>query len=295
MPCAPRCAIPSLPSVLVGALLRHHRTRAGLSLQKAGQSVRESSGRIGAAETAGLRLPAARVRALLDLYGTPASTVQHALRLVTHPDHQHRIDHVAPPQVWVDALVAGCRSVLVYSSDPDALTLLAPATSPAPGTETRRPAVRRCQMVLLLNECLLDQPVDGHRAAALSRLVRQTENGSITVHLIPQRLPAPAPLLAEYTNTAWRWDGSNTDRLRRQIFVAHHHDATQTSLCNGPGARAERQVMEQAVRTAQPSQWSLHMLRQTLDAPQRTAPTDHRTAPTASAATQVPRPARRTA
>ncbi|MFJ4741187.1 helix-turn-helix domain-containing protein [Streptomyces sp. NPDC088775] len=295
MPCAPRCVIPSLPSVLVGALLRHHRTRAGLSLQEAGRAGGESAGRIGAAETAGLWLPAACVRALLELYGTPAPTVQHALRLVTHPGHQHRIDQVAPPQVWVDALVAGCRSVVVYSADAGALTLLAPAASPAPGAGTRRPGVRRCQMVLLLNERLLDQPVDAHRAAALSRLVRQAEDGSITVHLIPGRLPAPAPLLAEYTNTAWRWDGSNADRLRRQIFVTHHHDATRTSLCNGPTARAERQVMEQALRTALPSQWSLHRLRQTLDAPQRTVPTGHRTAPTASAAAQVLRPARRTA
>ncbi|MFF9785734.1 helix-turn-helix domain-containing protein [Streptomyces nigrescens] len=291
MLCAPRCGIPSLPPVLVGALMRHHRTRAGLSLQKAGHSIEESASRIGAAETAGLWLPAARVRALLDLYGTPAPAVQHALKMVAHPSHQHRIDQIAQPQVWVDALVAGCRSVLVYTADPGALTLLAPTTSPQPGAETRQPAARRCRMVLLLHESLLDQPVDGHRAAALSHLVRHAGNGTITVHLVPGRLPAPAPLLAEYTHTAWRWDGSTTDRLRRQIFATHQYDATQTSLRNGPAALAERQVLEQAVRTAQPSPWSLHRLRQALDAPQHSVTTD-RTAPTAPAA---PRPARRTA
>lgn len=289
-PCAPHCDIPSLPPVLVGALLRHHRTRAGLSLQKAGHAAGESASRIGSSETAGLRLPAARVRALLDLYGTSGSAIQHALEMVPLAGHQHRIDLIAPPQAWVDALVAGSRSVLVYTADPDALTLLAPTASPSPGAEPRQPAAeRRCRKVLLLHESLLDRPVDGHRAAALFHLVRQAESDSLTVHLIPGRLPAPAPLVAEYTNTAWRWDGSNADRLRRQIFVTHQHDATQTSLRNGPAARAERQVLEQAARTAQSSQWSLHRIRQVLTAATHSAPTGPYTLPT------VPCPARRTA
>ncbi|MGW0603988.1 helix-turn-helix domain-containing protein [Streptomyces sp. NPDC002640] len=280
-PCAPPCDIPSLPPVLVGALLRHHRTRAGLSLQNAGHATGESVGRIGAAETAGLRLPTARVRALLDLYGTPGPVIQHALKMVTLAGHQHRIDLIAPPQAWADALVAGFRSVLVYTADPDALTLLAATRQPA--------AERRCRKVLLLHESLMDYPVDGHRAAALSHLVGQAESDALTVHLIPGRLPAPAPLVAEYTNTAWRWDGSNADRLRRQIYVTHQHDATQTSLRNGPAARAERQVLEQAARTAQSAQWSLHRIRQVITAAQHFAPTGPRTSPTA------PCPARRTA
>ncbi|MEV5279808.1 helix-turn-helix domain-containing protein [Streptomyces sp. NPDC006692] len=287
-PCAPPCHIPSLPPVLVGALLRHHRTRAGLSLQNAAHATGESASRIGAAETAGLRLSGARVRALLDLYGTPAPAIQHALKMVTLAGHQHRIDLIAPPQAWVDALVAGSRSVLVYTADPNALTLLAPTATPQPGAAPRQPAAeRRCRKVLLLHESLLDYPVD--RAAALSHLVRQAESDSLTVHLIPGRLPAPAPLVTEYTNTAWRWDGSDADRLRRQIYVTHQHDATQTSLRNGPAAQAERQVLEQAARTAQSSQWSLHRIRQVLTAAENFAPTEPRTSPTA------PCPARRTA
>ncbi|MFI2791105.1 helix-turn-helix domain-containing protein [Kitasatospora sp. NPDC018614] len=276
--------------MLVGALLRHHRTRAGLSLQNAGHATGESASRIGAAETAGLRLSGARVRALLDLYGTPAPAIQHALKMVTLAGHLHRIDLIASPQTWMDALVAGSRSVLVYTADPDALTLLAPTATPQPGAAPRQPAAeRRCRKVLLLHESLLDYPVDGHRAAVLSHLVRQAEGDSLTVHLIPGRLPAPAPLVTEYTNTAWRWDGSNADRLRRQIYVTHQHDATQTSLGNGPAAQAERQVLEQAARTAQSSQWSLHRIRQVLTAAQHSAPAGPRTSPTA------PCPARRTA
>ncbi|MFJ6437793.1 hypothetical protein [Streptomyces sp. NPDC091416] len=238
------------------------------------------------------------MRALLGSYGAPASAIQYTLSLVTHPDHLHHIDQIAPRQAWVDALVAGCRSVLVYSAAPDALTLLAPTASPAPGAATREPAMeRRCRMVLLLSETLLDELVDGHRAAAISDLVRQAESGSVTVHLVPGRLQAPAPLLAEYTNTAWRWDGSSADRLRRQIFAAHHYDGTQPSLCNGPAARAERQLMEQAVRTAQSSQWSLHRLRQALDTPQYSVATDGRTvlSPRPTPPASAPRPARRTA
>ncbi|MGC5264035.1 hypothetical protein ACPXCO_23755 [Streptomyces cyaneofuscatus] len=295
MPCASRCVVPSLPLVLAGALMRHHRTRAGLSLQKASSAVQEPASRIGAAETAGQALPGVSVRALLDSYGAPASAIQYALSLVTHPGHLHHIDQIAPRQAWVDALVAGCRSVLVYSADPGALTLLAPTASPAPGAAARGPAAkRRCQMVLLLSESLLDDLVEGHRASTLSDLVRQAENGAVTVHLIPGRLQAPAPLLAEYTNTAWRWDGSSADRLRRQIFATHHYDGTQPSLCNGLAARAERQVMEQAVRTARSAQWSLHRLRQALDTPQLSVATDCRTV-LAPRPTTAPRPARRTA
>ncbi|MGW3930869.1 hypothetical protein ACWECC_22620 [Streptomyces microflavus] len=289
-----------MPLVLAGALMRHHRTRAGLSLQKASSAVQEPASRIGAAETAGLALPGVSVRALLDSYGAPASAIQYALSLVTlvtHPGHLHHIDQIAPRQAWVDALVAGCRSVHVYSADPEALTLLAPTASPAPGAAPRQPATeRRCRMVLLLSESLLGGLVDGHRAAVLSDIVRQAESGSVTVHLIPGRLQTPAPLLAEYTNTAWRWDGSSADRQRRQIFATHHYDGTQPSLCNGPAARAERLVMEQAVRNAQSSQWSLHRLRQALDTSQHSVATDGRTVlslrPTPPAS--APRPTRRT-
>ncbi|MFE8941101.1 helix-turn-helix domain-containing protein [Streptomyces sp. NPDC007872] len=250
----PRCFIPSLPPVLIGALLRHHRKRTRLNLQKASAAVEVPASRIGAAERAQLPLPIAGVRALLDLYNTPDREAQQVLALMEQVGHQHWLDQITLPRTWVDALVAGCRSIHVYSASAEALARVTPPASPVAGGQ--------CQMVLLLNENVLDQPADEEQATAFSHLVRLTESGAVTVHLVPDRLEAPAPLLAEYTYTRWGWDGSSADRMRRQIFAAYRYSGVCSSLSNGPVAAAERQALRQAVHSAQPSGWSLHLLRQ---------------------------------
>lgn len=271
MPCGPSCDAPSLPPVLVGALMRHHRTRAGLSQSQAGHIIESSASRISALETARTVLPVASAHALLNAYGAPAHDIRQALTLLAHPDHQHRIDRFAPYPAWVDALIAGSRSVHVYTAEPASLSLLSPATSSTPGATGRRPAVPgRCRMVLLLSESLLNLARDRHPATAhLSHLVHLAESGVVSVHLVPGQLAASAPLLAEYTYTARGWTGSVTDRLRRQIFVAHHRDGAPSSVGNGGSATAERQLMQQAALTARPLQWSLHQLRQAARAQQQ--------------------------
>jgi hypothetical protein len=269
--------------------MRHHRTRAGLNQSQAGHIIESSASRISALETARTVLPVASAHALLDAYGAPAHEIRQALTLLAHPDHQHRIDRFAPYPAWVDALIAGSRSVHVYTADPASLSLFSPATSPTPGAAGRRPsAAGRCRMVLLLSERLLNLARDGHLATAhLSHLVRLAENGVVSVHLVPGPLDAPAPLLAEYTYTARGWTGSVADRLRRQIFVAHHRDGAPGNVCNGPAAVAERQLLQQAARTARPLQWSLHQLRQAARAQQQATladvPTVASTQPTPTA------------
>ncbi|MFE1405452.1 helix-turn-helix domain-containing protein [Streptomyces sp. NPDC058770] len=64
-------ALPPLPPILVGTLLRHRRTLAGLSMQTAADTVKTSAGRIGNLERARLPLPATTARILLTAYGTP--------------------------------------------------------------------------------------------------------------------------------------------------------------------------------------------------------------------------------
>jgi transcriptional regulator with XRE-family HTH domain len=275
VPCGPSCDAPSLPPVLVGALLRHRRTRAGLSQEKAGHIIETSASRISALETAQTALPVSIAHALLEAYGTPAPEIRQALALLAHPDHQHRIHGFAPSPAWVDALIAGSRSVHVYSADPVSLSLFSPAASPAHGTPGGRPSTPgRCRMVLLLRESLLNLARDGHPAAAhLSHLVRLAETGVISVHLVPGQLDAPAPLLAEYTYTVRGWNGTVTDRLRRQIFVAHS-DGAPGSVGNGSAAAAERQLLQQAARIARPLQWSLHQLRQAARAQQQDTAAD---------------------
>ncbi|MCQ1577135.1 helix-turn-helix domain-containing protein [Streptomyces parvus] len=270
VPCAPSCDAPSLPPVLVGALMRHHRTRAGLSQMKAGHIIESSASRISDLETARTVLPVSSAHALLNAYGTPAPEIRQALALLALPDHQHRIDCFAPTPAWVDALIAGSRSVHVYSADPASLSHFSPASSPALGVPGGRPSTpRRCRMVLLLSESLLNLAWDGHPAAAhLPHLLRLAENGAISVHLVPGQLDAHASLLAEYTYTVRGWNGTVTDRLRRQIFVAHH-DGAPGSVGNGGAAAAERQLLQQAARIARPLQWSLHQLRQAARAQQQ--------------------------
>ncbi|EFE72320.1 predicted protein [Streptomyces viridosporus ATCC 14672] len=76
VPCGPSCDALPLPPVLVGALMCHHRTRAGLSLQKAGNVIESSASRISALETARTALPVSSAHALLDAYGTPAHKIR---------------------------------------------------------------------------------------------------------------------------------------------------------------------------------------------------------------------------
>ncbi|WP_093802099.1 Scr1 family TA system antitoxin-like transcriptional regulator [Streptomyces sp. Wb2n-11] len=270
-PCAPHCSTPSLPPFLVGALMRHHRTRAGLSCQKAGDVVGASAGRIGELEKARCPVSATTARSLLTSYGAPACEVQQALALLAHVGHQHQLDDFTPSQVWLDALRASSRSVLVYSAGPLPASLLTPAASPRPAAPGQRPAApARCRTVLLLHESVLDRAPGGPAAVAhLSQLVRLAEDGVITVRLVPGQLAAPAAPLVEFTCTAWGWAGSHAELLRRQVYLAHHPCGTRSSVRNGLAATAEHQLLAEAARTALPSRWSLHQLRQAVRAQQQ--------------------------
>ncbi|GHE11989.1 helix-turn-helix domain-containing protein [Streptomyces alanosinicus] len=257
-PCAPQCAIPSLPRVLVGALMRRYRTRAGLSDQQAADIVKASASRIRALELARAPMSAAIAGALLGAYGAPDREVQEARALLTHPGHQHHLDGFAPSGAWVDALQASARAALVYSAGPLPASLLPLPDPPASANPGRRQASSHgCRTLLLLHQSVLDRIPDG-----LSLLVRLAEKGAITMRLVPESLAEPVALLTEYTCTAWGWDGSNTQRLRRQVYVTHHPRQAQSGVDNGRAAIGQRQLLEDAVRRAMPSQWSLAQLQQ---------------------------------
>lgn len=265
-PCAPQCDVPSLPPVLVGTLMRCYRTRAGLSGQQAADIIGASSSKISALEKASAPMSATTASALLDAYGAPGREVQEACALLTRPGHQHSLDGFAPSEAWGEALKASARSALVCSAGPVPASLLPLPDRPAAAAPGRRPASsHRCRTVLLLHESVLDRTPDG-----LPHLVRLAEDDLITVHLVPTLLVEPGALLAEFTCTAWGWDGSNAQRLRRQVYVAHHPQA-QGAVRNGPAAAAERQLMEEAVRRALPSPWSLRRLRQAVHASQQSS------------------------
>ncbi|MFB7597614.1 helix-turn-helix domain-containing protein [Streptomyces sp. NPDC056160] len=297
----PYCDAPSLSPLLVGALMRHYRTRAGLTLQQASNLVGISSSRIKDLETARVAVPVTSARTLLDVYGAPAHEIRRALALLARPGHRHQIDDVTSSPAWVEALVAGSRSVHAYGTDPASLCSL--AASPASGPTGRRPAAR-CRWVMFLSEDLLEPSCDQHPSADhLSHLVRLAYSGSISVHLVPGQLEPRAPLVTEYTYTARGWTGSVADRLRRQIYVTHHADGARRGVRNGSAAVAERQLLQQAARTALPFQWTLHQLRRVARAPQQstavTLPltdsgghTVSPAAPTARASTVVTRPSR---
>ncbi|WP_063834512.1 helix-turn-helix domain-containing protein [Streptomyces sp. NRRL F-5527] len=278
-PCAPQCDVPSLPPVVVGALMRLYRTRAGLSGQQAADIIGTSSSRIGALEQARAPISATTAAALLGAYGAPDREVQEARALLTHPGHQHSLDGFAPSEAWVEALQASARYALVYSAGPLPASLLPLTDKPALAAPGRRPASsHRCRTVLLLHESVLERTPDG-----LSRLIRLAEDGAITMHLVPEPLPEPVSLLAEFTCTAWGWDGSNAQRLRRQVYVARHLIQAQGGVLNGPAATGQRQLMEEAVRRALPSPWSLRQLRQAAHAQQQSS--------TAASGSRAARPA----
>ncbi|MFF5019492.1 hypothetical protein [Streptomyces sp. NPDC001165] len=118
----------------------------------------------------------------------------------------------------------------------------------------------------------------------LAQILRLADDQVITVHLVPAPLAEPTTSITEFTCTAWGWDGSNAQRLRRQVYLAHHPSTARDTVRNGPAAIAERQLLEEATRRAQPSQWSLHRLRQAARDQQQpsTEATGHTTArPTA--------------
>ncbi|MFF4205637.1 helix-turn-helix domain-containing protein [Streptomyces sp. NPDC001668] len=257
-PCAPQCDIPSLPPVLVGALMRRFRRLAGLSVQQAANIIGASATRIRALEEARAPMSAATASALLGAYEAPDHEAQEARSLLTHPGHQHRLDGFSLSKVWVDALKASARAALVYSAGPLPASLLPLPDRPAPASPGRRTASsHRCRTVLLLHETILDRISDG-----MPHLFRLAEDGVITMHLVPESLAKPTSLLTEYTCTAWGWDGSNAQRLRRQVYVDHHPCQTQSGVRNGPTATGERQLLEEALRRALPSEWSLGQLRQ---------------------------------
>ncbi|MGX5184994.1 helix-turn-helix domain-containing protein [Streptomyces avermitilis] len=266
-PCAPQCDVPSLPHVLVGALMRLYRTRAGKSGRQAADIIGASSSRIGALEQARAPISATTAAALLGASGAPDREVQEARALLTHPGHQHSLDGFAPSEAWAEALQASARYALVYSAGPLPASLLPLSDRPALAAPGRRPASsHRCRTVLLLHESVLERTPDG-----LSRLIRLAEDGAITMHLVPKPLAEPVSLLAEFTCTAWGWDGSNAQRLRRQVYVAHHLTQAQGSVRNGPAATGQRQLMEEAARRALPSPWSLRQLRQAAHAQQQSS------------------------
>ncbi|MEV7157088.1 helix-turn-helix domain-containing protein [Streptomyces misionensis] len=266
--CSTPCYVPFVPHQMAGALLRYHRILAGLSYARAAQLTEIPGEQLQGMELARKPVTAQTVRTLLHAYGAPEQDVQSAVALMppTASGHQHQVNAaVLQHSGWTPALKTGAQEVVIFSSGAltPALDLAVPLP-PVPG----RP--HHCRTVLLLHESAVDRTPAEHLAA----LVRLVERKAFTVRLISPQFAAPAPLLTEWTLTAWRWDGTAVARRRRQLHVAYDPQEAPVAR-NGRAAAEDRQVIQAASRHSLPTPASVHLLQQALRHT-RPGPTGHR-------------------
>lgn len=255
--CAPPCDTPSLPLVLVAALMRHHRRRAGLNARQAADTIGTSASRIGSLERAQPPMSAATASAVLTAYGTPAREAEQARELLARPGHRHHLDTFVPSRGWMEALRTGARRALIYSADPVPAWFLPPSDERARTSPGGRPASSNsCHTSLLVHSSALHEQPE-----MFCHLVAPAEIGVLSVHLVPDDFARPAAPLIQYTCTAWGWDGSASQLLRRQVYVTAQPGAGLATVRNGAAATSERQLLEEALVKARPSQWSLLQLR----------------------------------
>ncbi|MGW0896770.1 Scr1 family TA system antitoxin-like transcriptional regulator [Streptomyces goshikiensis] len=254
--CTPACEVPPLPTVLADLLLRYYHERhyqAGQVQVDRGMDSGDNWLRPGHP----LSAPAAT--ALLDYYGAPASDVDQAHALLTSPEHQHELTGFVLAGAWLDALKSRARSAVIYYRGGPLPEMLPPAAQPR--DRSRPVPAGGCQVTLLLQESVLEEPYGGHAAAAarLTHIARLAEAGAITLHLVPG-LPTPskgASLLTWWTPAGDTPGGRAGPRSR--LYVTHAPNAI-AAVRNGPAAAAERRLLREAVGRAMPSPWSTHQV-----------------------------------
>ncbi|MFF5538515.1 helix-turn-helix domain-containing protein [Streptomyces cinerochromogenes] len=266
-----------MPHQLVGVLLRYHRIRAGLSCLRAGQLAQITPRRLQDMELARSTVSGQIIHALLHAYGAPAQDVQSAIALMPRAGgHRHQIGAATlQDSGWVPALKAGARETVILSTGPltQVVDLAAPATRGSGSAQHHR------RTVLLLHESVLGRAP----AEQLASLVRLINSKALTVRLVPAAFAAPVGVLTEWTLTAWSWDGTASERTRRQLYVTHLPQQPPVGR-NGDAATADRQLVQAAMRRSLPPPASAHHLLQAMQRPRSWASTGGRRSPSGTAA-----------
>ncbi|UFQ99790.1 hypothetical protein KBP30_00395 [Streptomyces sp. Go40/10] len=276
--CSAPCHVPSVPHQLVGVLLRYHRIRAGLSCSRAGQLTQIPGQRLQDMELTRKPGTGQTIRTLLHTYGAPEEVAQSAVALMsTHAGgHHHQISAGALQHSgWVPALKAGAQETVILSTGP-----LTPVVDlAAPGARLSGSAQHHRRTVLLLQESVLGRAP----AEQLASLVRLINSRSLTVRLVPAEFAAPVRLVTEWTLTAWSWDGTVSERRRRQLYVTHVLQRAPIGR-NGAAALADRQLIQAAMHRSLPAPASAHHLRQAMQRPRSWVITGGRRNPAGTAA-----------
>ncbi|MEV7157064.1 helix-turn-helix transcriptional regulator [Streptomyces misionensis] len=253
--CTPPCGFPSVSQLLVGALLRHHRSVKGLSVAQAGQLAGIPTSRVSQTELARQLLSERVTRSLLEVYGAPEEEVQYAAALVERNGSDHVHEAGAEPLgsgAWAAALRGASRETVIFTTGP-----LQPAFHAAAAVVAPSPQQARWTATLLLHEPALDWL----SAEQLAQLVGLLDAQALSVRLVPASFRIEPGVVTQWTLTARGWDGRAAQRERRQLYVAHAPG--QPSLVrNGPPALRERQVLEAAAQRALSVAISAHELRQ---------------------------------
>ncbi|MEV7157073.1 helix-turn-helix transcriptional regulator [Streptomyces misionensis] len=119
--CTPPCGYPSIPQLLVGALLRHHRSREGLAIAQAGQLLGIPVSRVRQIELARQLLSERFTRSLLEAYDAPEEEVEQAAALVAGSEGVHLHEAGAEPLgrgAWEAALKGASRETAILTTGP---------------------------------------------------------------------------------------------------------------------------------------------------------------------------------
>ncbi|MFK4120001.1 helix-turn-helix domain-containing protein [Streptomyces longwoodensis] len=263
--CTPPCDLPSVPQLAVGALLRHHRGRKGLTIKAAGQLAGIPASHVSQTELMQRPVTESLTRSLLTVYDVPAEEVQQAADLAAQAEevHLHEADAESLRSgAWVAALKGASRETVILTTGP-----LQPAFYAAAAVSLARGRQQaHWRATLLLHEPVLNRTPAQH----LAQLLRLIDTKTLGVRLIPGSLAVEPGVVTQWALTAWSWDGSAAQRDRRLLHFAHAPQ--QPSLVrNGHAAFKERQVIEAATQRALSPEASAHRIRQAVQGVRRWA------------------------
>ncbi|MDN3260812.1 helix-turn-helix transcriptional regulator [Streptomyces sp. CSDS2] len=196
-----------MPALVLGALLRYHRERAGMSPAAAGAVIRKSASTISRLECA--HVPARRhdVLDLAQAYGLRGHALDEAEELLDH-GHQHLLAGLyGPPHAVLSVLKARATHLRILTTF-ELPTVAGPAagtTHPAPAATpdrtVSRPQADYRDVTLLVEDTVLRRPRGGYAAAAarLRQTIDLAEHGAWTVRIVPhERRTCPVgPLISE--------------------------------------------------------------------------------------------------
>lgn len=258
--CEPgRCEEPSAPALVLGALLRFHRERAGMSPAAAAAVIRRSASTISRLECA--QVPARRcdVVDLARAYGLSDHAVEDVEELLER-GHRHLLaDVYGHPHGVLSVLKSRAAHQRIFTTFtlPAAARAAAgrprPAHGAAPGATAARPRTDRYGVTLLVEDTVLLRPRGGFAAAAarLRQLIALAEQ--LTVRIVPhERYACPvAPLISELVLPQGR------------VYV---HEGPLPVYRTGRPAAPYRTALDAAAGAALSGEASLQALRRAADA-----------------------------